>query len=178
MRHFIATFAIVCCVTTPALAINKCKTADGKVIFQDMPCAPGQGGKIEVTPASGQGVSTPGTQAAAATGAPAQTETERLQQLSKKYRDTSRLDALQSREIPGLRNYLDRQKNRCDAQVAALRSKQGSAKNNLAGATYLQSIAVEMSTVATQCDTDVRLGSARLQDLLKEESALKTVLGK
>ena len=140
--------------------------------------APGQGGKIEVTPASGQGVSTPGTQAAAATGAPAQTETERLQQLSKKYRDTSRLDALQSREIPGLRNYLDRQKNRCDAQVAALRSKQGSAKNNLAGATYLQSIAVEMSTVATQCDTDVRLGSARLQDLLKEESALKTALGK
>lgn len=36
----------------PAWAINKCKAPDGKVVFQDAPCA-GQGEKIEVRPASG-----------------------------------------------------------------------------------------------------------------------------
>lgn len=177
MRHIIATFAILLCATKPALAINKCITADGKTVFQDKPCAPGQGGKIDVTPASGQG-RTDLAVPAAAPNAPAQTETERLQQLSKKYRETSRLDALQSREIPGLRNYLDTQKKRCDAQVAALRSKQGQANNNLAGATYLQSISVEMSTVATQCDTEARTGNARLERLMQEESALRSALGK
>jgi len=36
----------------PAWAINKCTGADGKVVFQDLPCA-GRGEKIEVRPASG-----------------------------------------------------------------------------------------------------------------------------
>jgi len=36
----------------PAWAINKCTGADGKVVFQDLPCA-GQGEVIEVKPASG-----------------------------------------------------------------------------------------------------------------------------
>ena len=40
----------------PAWAINKCKGADGKVSFQDAPCT-GQGEKIEVRPASGDGKS-------------------------------------------------------------------------------------------------------------------------
>lgn len=39
-------------VAAPAWAINKCTNANGKVSFQDAPCA-GQGEKIEVRPASG-----------------------------------------------------------------------------------------------------------------------------
>ena len=38
--------------TTPVWAINKCTSTDGKVVFQDAPCA-GSGVKIEVRPASG-----------------------------------------------------------------------------------------------------------------------------
>lgn len=45
--------AVVALLTfAPAWAINKCTGADGKVVFQDLPCA-GQGEKMDVRPASG-----------------------------------------------------------------------------------------------------------------------------
>lgn len=55
---------------SPAWAINKCTGPDGKVVFQDAPCADGRGGKIDVKPASGFGSdvtsSSPGASSAAA----------------------------------------------------------------------------------------------------------------
>lgn len=41
------------CSCAPAWAINKCVGADGRVEFQDAPCADGRGGRIDVRPASG-----------------------------------------------------------------------------------------------------------------------------
>ena len=58
----------------PSWAINKCIGADGKVAFQDAPCA-GQGQKIDVKPASGNAPKS--INAATASGpavAPAQVE--------------------------------------------------------------------------------------------------------
>ena len=43
-----------------AWAINKCKTAEGKMVFQDAPCA-GEGEKLDVRPASGHAVRAPAT---------------------------------------------------------------------------------------------------------------------
>lgn len=42
----------------PTWAINKCKGPDGKVVFQDAPCA-GQGEKLDVRPASGHAARAP-----------------------------------------------------------------------------------------------------------------------
>ena len=44
-------FAAALLISAQAWAINKCKGPDGKVAFQDAPCA-GQGEKVEVRPAS------------------------------------------------------------------------------------------------------------------------------
>lgn len=49
-------FLTAALLLAPAWAINKCKGADGKVVFQDVPCA-GQGEKLDVRPASGHSVS-------------------------------------------------------------------------------------------------------------------------
>ena len=46
--------AAVLIAASPAWAINKCTGADGKVVFQDAPCA-GFGEKVDVKPASGYG---------------------------------------------------------------------------------------------------------------------------
>ena len=47
-----AFFLIASLLTAPAWAVNKCTGADGKVTFQDAPCA-GNGEQIDVRPASG-----------------------------------------------------------------------------------------------------------------------------
>lgn len=39
----------------PAAAVQKCTGPDGKVTFQDAPCANGSGEKLHIRPASGQG---------------------------------------------------------------------------------------------------------------------------
>ena len=47
-----AIFLSAALLIAPAWAINKCTGADGKVAFQDAPCA-GKGEKLDVRPASG-----------------------------------------------------------------------------------------------------------------------------
>lgn len=57
-----AVFMAVLLLAAPAWAINKCSASDGKVVFQDAPCA-GQGEVLNVRPASGH--ADPATQASA-----------------------------------------------------------------------------------------------------------------
>ena len=57
-------FAAALLISAQAWAINKCKTPEGKTVFQDAPCA-GQGEKIEVRPASGYAVRAPVSAASA-----------------------------------------------------------------------------------------------------------------
>ena len=61
----------------PAAAINKCPGADGKFVFQDMPCAAG-GTVIEVKPASGYAAP---PQDKPAPGVKSQTESQRMDAL-------------------------------------------------------------------------------------------------
>lgn len=49
-------------VAAQAWAINKCKTPEGKTVFQDAPCA-GEGEKLDVRPAGGHAVRAPATAA-------------------------------------------------------------------------------------------------------------------
>lgn len=52
MKLKLAFFGAALLMVAPVWAINKCTGPDGKVAFQDAPCA-GKGEKIEVRPASG-----------------------------------------------------------------------------------------------------------------------------
>ncbi|WP_419095634.1 DUF4124 domain-containing protein, partial [Curvibacter soli] len=47
MKHCIA-FAVLAVAMAPAFAVNKCKGPDGRVVYQDAPCADGQGKKLDI----------------------------------------------------------------------------------------------------------------------------------
>lgn len=164
----------------PAHAINKCRTPDGKTAFQDAPCAPGQGGKIDVKPASGYSQAT-NTSATSTTAPPTtrpQTEAQRIDAQAEALRKENRLHTLQVRAIPDARAAVDRQKLRCDGELIELKNKKQLASNNLAGATWEQSISSEMAATATRCDTESRTLTKELDTLLREQTEIKTAIGK
>lgn len=174
---------VVALVAGQAHAINKCQTPDGRTVFQDMPCVPGQGNKIEVKPASGNAPAvTEAVQAApGAVEVPAtrpKTEAQRLEAQTETLRKENRLHFLQVRAIPDAYAAIDQQKLRCNGELANLRTKKQFANNNLAGATWEQSISSEMSAVVARCDSENRSLTRTLDILLKEEADIKAVLGK
>lgn len=182
----IALTTAALCFTGHAFAINKCRSPDGKTVFQDVPCATGEGGKIDVKPASGSGQAngptqnTPGMIGAspAAQRPQPQTEAQRIEAQADLLNKENRLRTLDVRAIPDARHAVTRQKARCDGELAALKSKKNRANNNLAGATWEQSISSEMAAVATRCDTESRTLSSTLEGLLNEQSSIKAALGK
>lgn len=145
----------------PAWAINKCKAPDGKVVFQDAPCA-GQGEKIEVRPASGSAASPPPA-TAPAPGARQSAAKEGVFGES-----WQRRTYLENRGIADARGAIVAHQNQCDAKQKELAAKKGQANNNLAGATWEQSISTEMQAAATLCDSKQRDLRAQLENLEKE----------
>jgi hypothetical protein len=59
-----------------------------------------------------------------------------------------------------------------DSELAALRARKSQARNNLAGATWEQSISTEMEAVAARYATKIRIARDEIDVLLKERSAL------
>jgi hypothetical protein len=59
-----------------------------------------------------------------------------------------------------------------DSELADLRAKKSRARNNLAGATWEQSISTEMEAVAARYATKIRIARDEIDALLKERSAL------
>lgn len=152
----------------PAFAIIKCVGADGKTVFQDVPCA-GQGQKIDVKPASGNATATSPLppNATLPSGAAGDKKEgafgERWQ----------RRTYLENRGVPDARTPISSHQAQCDSQQRSLAAKKGSATNNLAGATWEQSISAEMQAAATACDTRARELRKQLESLEKELRDLK-----
>lgn len=146
----------------PAAAVNKCQIA-GRTVFQDAPCPAGTGGAIVVKPAAGYVDPAP---APAASGAP--TETQRLQARIARMQQDSRKLLLEARLVPDAAAAVDGHRRSCDDDLAALRAQKGLAKNNLAGATWEQSLSTEMNAVALRCDTRARELTGRLEELRGE----------
>lgn len=153
-----------------AWAINKCTGPDGAVVFQDAPCT-GQGGQINVRPASGHA---PPPQFAAeggqdsSTPSKPMTEAQRIERSVKASKDGRRRKSLETYLISDLKSSLERHNRACDADIAALRRKKGLANNNLAGATWEESISSEMNAVALRCDSKTKDMRDRLAELKKE----------
>jgi hypothetical protein len=59
-----------------------------------------------------------------------------------------------------------------DSELAALRAKKSQARNNLAGATWEQSISTEMEAVAAKYATKIRIARDEIEALQKERSTL------
>lgn len=148
-----------------AWAINKCTGADGKVVFQDAPCS-GRGETLNIRPATGP--SPAGTSTATTSTQPASASKEGAFGES-----WQRRTYLENRGLPDAQAAINRHKLTCEQKQAELRAKQGTANNNLAGATYLQSIAAEMQASATMCDTRSRELNTELDNMKKELADLQ-----
>lgn len=160
----IAVIAVVM-ASNHAWAINKCTGTDGKVVYQDAPCA-GRGEAIDVRPSRGH------TSATQSTAVTAPTATQNATAPTKKEgafgASWQRRTYLENRGIADARAAIDGHQRSCAAKQAELVRRKGYANNNLAGATWEQSISAEMQAAATMCDSRARELRAELESLQKE----------
>ncbi len=156
----------------PAWAIHKCVDATGRVSFQDAPC-PGRGGAIDVRPASGAApVQSPG-QAVQSPGGSSAQPTASTQKEGPFGARWQRRTYLEQRGVPDAIANVDHVKRSCERKLGELESLKATASNNLAGATYLQSLSAQMQAEATMCDLKSREALARQQELSAELRALQ-----
>ena len=170
MKHTLMAAALL--LAAPAMAqIYKCPDASGRTVIQQVPCA---GGKtMDVKPASGHApapVLVPadaGAAAGSAAGRP-MTEAERINARTEASQRDRRRDELQNRGVPNADAAVGATRRNCQDQMARLEAQRGTAKNNLAGATFLQSLATQMQAVSTRCDTEERMRRDEYLRLLGE----------
>lgn len=145
----------------PAWAVNKCTQSDGRVVFQDAPCATGKAESLTVRPASGSGKALEKSSSAGGTAdvessspvARPMTEAQKIEKRIAESQKARRLVELEARLVPDSQNAIYRHRQQCDGDMAALQAKKARANNNLAGATWETSISGEMTALATRCDT-------------------------
>lgn len=179
---FLGTAACLA-LAAPAWAINKCTGPDGKVSFQDAPCAgAGKGEKIEVrlsssgigtaaaapaaaTPASGASAAAP---AAGAASAPA-TATAPPARKEGAFGETWRRKTdLEQRLIREARGTLNAHQQRCTAEQRERAARRTQARTNTAVATSEQALASEMQAATAACEMRSRELQANVDALEKE----------
>lgn len=161
-------------------AINKCVGPDGKVAFQDAPCA-GRGEVLDVRPASGRAPvlqkAAPGAAdpVSAAPVSKPQSEVERIEAEVAKSQRARRKRDLEVVAIPNARLAIRQHTEACSRQQAQIQSRKQNSANNLAGAVWEQSISEEMSAAARECSTRSRQLVSELDALRQECTAVSCV---
>lgn len=151
MRAKLSVFAAAMLVAGPSWAVNKCVGADGRVSYQAQPCSGGASKTINIQaapPAASKVGSAP-----ASAGVAAQTSEQRT--LATFARDR-RIREVKD-QIAGLENDIEQRNRRMQSELDGLRYRKSFANNNLAGATYEQSLSTEMQAVTsrTRAQNDV-----------------------
>lgn len=143
----------------------KC-SENGRTVFQEQPCK-GGGGEIKVKPQSGEAPPSQPTGTATAVQAPpgdrlsAQQAQLASMEKSRKSREIEFQIKTSEREIRDLEREQER-------ELEELREKKGYARNNLAGATWQQSISSEMQSVVERYKTRIGMVNARIDRQRKE----------
>ena len=175
-----SAFLLSLVVSNPAWAVYKCQDASGRTSFQQAPCADGTTSeKLNVQPASG--AYAPAQEAAPlASGAstPPQTEADRLNAQALRLARENRLSTLNNLTIGAAQGEILRARERCQAEINALRNRKGQATHDLAGATWEQSLSSEMQAVAAQCDTEQRRLQAIFDRYMAEKQDIERELAK
>lgn len=162
--------AAILCSTNFAWSITKCTGADGKVVFQDVPCV-GKAEAITVRPARGaESPSAPTSSSAGSSpdGKPAKPKEGAFGET------WQRRTYLENQGVGNARATLQAHLRRCEAQQQDLAAKKRLANNNLAGATWEQSISTEMQAAATACDSRSRELRSELDSLERELRELQS----
>lgn len=158
---------------TAAWAIYQCQDpATGRTTFQERPCeATGMRGKqIEVRP------STLGATGSATATATTAGTAQQLRAQSERHAKERRLRDLNAHDIPNAQARARSAASRCKERMDAVGRKKSSASNNLAGATWEQSLSTEMQAIATQCHAETAVLNAEVDRLLNEQRQLEQEL--
>ena len=155
--------ALLALMAAPATAINKCVNDAGQVVYQTAPC-PTTAKSSELTL---QKASQP-----SATSATDAEELKRLQQTAGKMERDRKLTEI-DREIGRLEGQIVEHRSAMSDQIASLQQKKQSANNNLAGATWEQSISDEMSAVSQRYDALIRNDQSQIAVLRADAERLR-----
>ena len=152
-------FPLLMSVALPAHAINKCTDANGKVTYTDGPCKVGKASTVNIQKSS------------APSSARHITETDPNAYL-RGYQKRQDLEGLAS-DIAGAEDEISRLQAAREAEIAALHAQGHRARNNLAGATFLQSLAEEQSAVAARYETSIQVARDNLTRLQERRAQLE-----
>jgi len=172
MNYSLIAAALLAALCAPAWAVNKCTGPDGKVAYQDAPCA-GKGELLTVRPASGAAQVAP----AAVSGVVGTTEAQRIEaQVSSSVRERRRRD-LEQLFIPQAKAATEQHRATCTDSQTRLEASKYAYKQNLYGKTHAAQIASEMAAAAAVCETKDRELKETLDALRKECDALGCLKG-
>lgn len=168
-----ALFLSILCFPAISQEMYKCGQ-DGKIVFQERPCK-GAGSKIDVKPATGYGSSS------SSSTAPTQISTAQTAPDSVASKDSSQLKTMQRerrlREIEHEIAAIDREilgyEASLDADLAALKNSKRYARNNLAGATFEQSVSTEMQAINEKYKTKISMAQTKQDRLRTEKETLQ-----
>lgn len=144
-----------------AASINKCTQPDGKVIYSDMPCPGGKSQQISIQKSHIVATDKPRP----STGIePAEYE----RQLRKRL-DLENID----RDIAFNNAEISRLENNREAEINNLMRQGSRAINNLAGATFLNSLAQEQNAVALRYNATIQQVNNNLQALREQRRRIE-----
>lgn len=170
MKTFVALALVL--ASCGAAAQYKCVDSAGKTTFQQTPCAAAekeQRLRIQGADAASPPASAPASQ-------PVLTPEQRmLANIERERRQEERTQSIENleRQIGYLQDLIVRRNGQMSAELAALQEKKGAARNNLAGATWEQSISSEMQAVTLKYKTMNDLDLERLRQLRTELDGVK-----
>jgi hypothetical protein len=163
MRVLVA--ALVVLVSQPSWALYKCVGAGGATSFQETPCERAQAQTaIKPLVEAPKPAAAPPSAPAAPTGRPSLD-----QQL--KEAEADRLKTQAGYTLRDKATQLDRHQRACDAQQREILANTARARNNLAGATFAQSIATEANAAAVRCETRARELQAEVDEARRQCAA-------
>ncbi|MGB4060955.1 MAG: hypothetical protein WBK26_12140 [Burkholderiaceae bacterium] len=171
-----AVLLALAALATPAHAVFKCKGPTGTPVFQETPCA-GEGQALQVKPASGAAPvptkpAATATEGSAADSRPPETLAERINRNTETAAKERRVREVQGSFLPRAQAQLAAHRSACDSEYRSLQNKKNQSANNLAGATWEQSISSEMSALMSRCDSKARDYERNIDQLTRECTSL------
>ncbi|RIX79105.1 DUF4124 domain-containing protein [Acidovorax cavernicola] len=157
-------------VAQPSWALYKCVGAGGATSFQETPCERAQA-QTAIKPLVE--APKPAVAPSGPSGEPSSAVTAGRPTLDQQVKDAE-ADRLRREAGYTLRDktaQLERHRQACDSQQREILANTARARNNLAGATYAQSIATEANAAALRCETRGREIQSEVEEARRQCTA-------
>ncbi|MCC2673344.1 MAG: hypothetical protein K0R58_291 [Ramlibacter sp.] len=145
----------------PALAVNKCTAADGRVTYQDAPCAGGKSQAVDVSPpVAGEKVQP-------------SSEAERIEGVIAASQRSRRALELRERLLPDAEAAVQKNQAACDTRVRELSEQRAALGQNRFNRGAAQEMTLELRSATASCRARDRELKANLQSLARECASLR-----